>query len=146
MRAVLDPNVVISGVLSSKGAPAQVLRAHAAGEFELIASPQLLDELERALSYPKLRRRISEQDAAELIRWVTESAFVVADPASEPPVRSADPDDDYLIALAASSISLLVSGDKHLLVLRDEIPVFTARAFLEMLAQSTCSRPLGRRG
>lgn len=136
LRAVLDPNVVISGVLSSKGAPADVLQAQAAGEFELVASQQLLDELERALAYRRLRRHISKQDAPNLVRWITESAVVVPHPAAEPPVRSADPDDDYLVALAASTVSVLVSGDKHLLALRDEIPVFTPRAFLDLLAQS----------
>lgn len=134
MRAVLDPNVVISGVLSSRGAPADVLRVLAAGEFELIASQALLDELGRALAYPKLRRHISEPDAAELVRWVAGSATVVVDPETDPPVHSRDPDDDYLIALASARRAALVTGDKHLLALEGEIPVFSPRAFLELLA------------
>ena len=134
MRAVLDPNVVISGVLSSRGAPADVLRVLAAGEFELIASQALLDELERALAYPKLRRHIGEPDAAELVRWVAGSATVVVDPETDPPVHSRDPDDDYLIALASAHRAALVSGDKHLLALEGEIPVFSPRAFLDLLA------------
>lgn len=134
MRAVLDANVVISGVLSSRGAPADVLRALAAGEFELIASQAFLDELERALAYPKLRRHISEPDAAELVRWFVGSATVVVDPDTDPPVHSRDADDDYLIALAAGHRAALVSGDKHLLALEGEIPVFSPRAFLDLLA------------
>ncbi len=134
MRAVLDPNVVISGVLSSRGAPADVLRGLAAGAFELIVSQSLLDELERALAYPKLRRHVSEADAAELVRWVAGSATAVVDPDTEPPVHSRDPDDDYLIALASSQRAALVSGDKHLLALEAEIPVFSPRAFLDLLA------------
>jgi len=125
---------VISGVLSSRGAPADVLRALAAGEFELIASRALLDELEGALSYPKLRRHIVEPDAAELVRWVADSATVVIDPDADPPVHSRDPDDDYLIALASAHRAALVSGDKHLLALEGEIPVFSPRAFLDLLA------------
>jgi putative PIN family toxin of toxin-antitoxin system len=135
VRVVLDPNVVISGVLSRQGAPAQVLRAVAAGEFEVIVSEALLDELERALAYPKLRRHISEEDSAELLRWLTGSASVAADPGSEPPVRSRDPDDDYLIALASAERAALVSGDKHLLALDHEIPVFSPRAFVDLLAE-----------
>ena len=134
MRVVLDPNVVISGVLSSRGAPADVLRALAAGEFELIVSQALLAELERALAYPKLRRHISKPDAAELVRWLAGSATVVVDPDAHPPVHSRDPDDDYLIALASAHRAALVSGDKHLLALAGEIPVFSPRAFLELLA------------
>ncbi len=111
-----------------------MLRALAAGEFELIASPALLDELERALSYPKLRLHISEGDAAELVRWVANMATVAVDPDSEPPVHSRDPDDDYLIALASAHRAALVSGDKHLLALQGDMPVFSPRAFLDLLA------------
>jgi uncharacterized protein len=134
VRAVLDPNVIISGTLSSRGAPADVLRALDGGEFELVASQALLDELERALAYPKLRRYISESNAADLVRWVAGSATLVADPEIGPPVHSRDPDDDYLTALASAHRAALVSGDKHLLALEGKIPVFSARGFLDLLA------------
>ena len=133
MRAVLDPNVVISGALSPSGAPADVLRSLSRGEFELIVSQSLLDELQRALAYPKLRRHIRESDAADLIGWIADSATVVVDPATEAPVHSLDPDDDYLIALASAHRAALVSGDKHLLKLEAEIPVFSPRGFLDLL-------------
>lgn len=134
MRAVPDPNVVISGALSPRGAPADVLRSLANGEFELIASRALLDELRRALDYPKLRPHISEADAAELVRWLAGNASVVVDPKINRPVRSPDPDDDYLIVLASAHRAALVSGDKHLLSLAGEIPVFSPRAFITLLA------------
>lgn len=135
MRAVVDPNVVISGALSSRGAPADVLRALDTGEFELIASAALMGELARALAYPKLRRHISERGAAELLRWGAGAATVVADPQTGPPVHPRDPDDDYLIALASAHSAALVSGDKHLLALEGEIPVFSSCAFLGLLAR-----------
>jgi uncharacterized protein len=134
VRAVLDPNVIISGLLSPKGSPAHVLRAFDEGEFEAVVSDTLLDELARALAYPKLRRYVSEQDAADVVRWLAESATVTTDPEAPPPRHSADPDDDYLIALAASERAVLVSGDKHLLDLAGELPVFSPRRFLELLA------------
>jgi putative PIN family toxin of toxin-antitoxin system len=136
VRAVLDPNVVISGAISPRGAPAEVLRSLAGGEFELIASRALLDELQRALAYPKLRPHISEPDAAELVRWLTDSASVVVDPGTDPPVHSRDRDDDYLIALASAQRAALVSGDKDLLALEGEIPVFSPRAFIDLLADA----------
>ncbi len=135
MRAVLDPNVIISGALSPRGAPADVLRSLATGEFELIASQALLDELEQALAYPKLRLHIGESDAADLVRvrWIADSAGVVVDPDTDPPVHSRDSDDDYLIVLASAHRAALVSGDKDLLALEGEIPVFSPRAFLDLL-------------
>lgn len=134
MRAVLDPNVVISGAISPRGTPADVLRSLARGDFELIASQMLLSELERALAYPKLRSHISESDASDLARWVADSASVVVDPDTDPPVHSRDRDDDYLIVLASAQRAALVSGDKDLLALEGKIPVFSPRAFLDLLA------------
>ena len=134
MRAVLDPNVVLSGLLSPNGAPADVLRAFDSGEFESVVSRSLLDELERALGYPKLQRYIRPPDAEAVLRWIAESAAVVEDPEAPATIRSADPGDDYLIALAETQRAALVSGDKHLLSLSGEIPVFSPREFIDLLS------------
>ena len=135
MRAVLDPNVIISGLLSWSGNAAHLLKGWESGEFELIVSAALLDELERALGYPKLRRHISEGEAERVVHWLRESATVVEDPRGPAPVQSADPGDDYLIALAASRQAILVSGDKHLLDLADQVPVLDPARFRERLAE-----------
>ena len=95
----------------------------------MIVSPALLEELHRALAYPKLRRHISEQEAESVVRWLTESATLVSDPAEPPPIRSEDPGDDYLIALAASRQAIIVSGDKHLLDLAGRIPILEPALF-----------------
>jgi predicted nucleic acid-binding protein len=60
---------------------------------------------------------------------------MAADPADPPSVRSADSDDDYLIALAESRRAILVSGDKHVLDLADQIPVLEPALFLKHLAE-----------
>jgi putative PIN family toxin of toxin-antitoxin system len=137
VRAVLDPNVIISGLLSRAGRPARILRAWDEGQFELVVSGKLLDELVRALSYPKLRRHISEQDANAVMRWISASATSVADPESEPPVRSVDPGDDYLVAVAWTERAVLVSGDTHLLDLASDMPVYSPRRFLTLLAEDS---------
>jgi uncharacterized protein len=136
VRAVLDPNVIISGLLSATGTPANLLRAFDQGEFEVLVSPKLLDELSRALAYPKLRRYISEEEANAVVRWIGEAATTAPDLKHAPRVHSTDSDDDYLITLAENQRAVLVSGDKHLLPLADQIPVLAPRKFLEMLREN----------
>jgi uncharacterized protein len=133
VRAVLDPNVLISALLSPAGPPARLLEAWSRGDFELIASPLLLAELRRALTYPKLRKRIPEQLADEFLAYLTRSAEGAEDPSEPPPIGSPDPDDDYLISLAAHERAMLVSGDTHLLGLSDRLPVLSAADFLARL-------------
>ena len=132
-RAVLDPNILISALLSPQGSPARLLAHWLAGEFELVASERLLTELERALAYPKLRARIAADDATAFVEFLRGSTDIAADP-PKTPARSPDPDDDYLIALAAVSKAVLVSGDRHLLGLGERLPILSAEAFLEVLA------------
>ena len=111
------------------------MRAWAAGEFELIFSPALLEELRRALGYPKVARLIAVDDAELLIAWLSRSATLAHDASSPPPVRSSDPNDDYLIALAAEQRAVLVTGDRHLLAVAESFPIYEPADFLAMLAR-----------
>lgn len=48
-------------------------------------------ELERALSYPKIRNRVSEIQADRLVTWVRENATIVPDLSDPPSITSRDP-------------------------------------------------------
>jgi putative PIN family toxin of toxin-antitoxin system len=133
VRAVLDPNVIVSALISPQGAPAKILREWLDGGYDLVVSPLLLAELERVLGYPKLRERVSKAEARELIELLRRGADMRADPSHIPPVRSADPGDDYLIVLASASQAVLVSGDRHLLSLSPDLPVYAPARFLEVI-------------
>lgn len=135
MRAVVDANVLISAVLSSGGASADVLRRSRDGEFELIESEQLLAELGRAFAYPKLRKRIPANKASAFMSWLLGHGTVAEDPVDPPVVTSPDPGDDYLLALAIRQRAFLVTGDQHLLGLRGELPIHPPAEFLRKLRQ-----------
>jgi putative PIN family toxin of toxin-antitoxin system len=136
LRAVLDPNVLVSALVSPDGTPARALLAWKKGEYELVVSPLLLAELTRVLAYPKLRAHIDQHDAEEFLDWLSRQATVATDPAGGP-LRTADPDDDYLLALALQEKALVVSGDKHLLVLADEFPIFSPANFVAYIGSSS---------
>ena len=136
MRAVLDPNILIAALLSRSGAPGQIVARWPAGEFELVVSESLLAELERALAYPKLRARISPEEATEFTSVLAHAAILAPD-APTSAGRSAGPDDDYLLGLAETARAVLVSGDRHLLKLGDELPIQNARTFLEALERGS---------
>ena len=137
MRAILDPNVIISALLASDGSAAKVLPAGLDGAYELVASPLLLAELQRAIAYPKIRRRIPATDATAAARLVERNAWVVDDPTEPPLVRSPDPGDDYLIALAVAAHAVIVSGDRHLLGLDQTLPIHSPAAFHALLGDGS---------
>jgi putative PIN family toxin of toxin-antitoxin system len=135
VRAVLDVNILISALLFRRGTPAHLLMRWLAGEFELVASDALLADLERALAYPKLRSRVPPPEAKRFVAVLRRMAPVVADPPA-PPARSADPGDGYLLALAAYASAILVSGDRHLLDLSEQLPVRSAQQFMQLLSEA----------
>lgn len=134
-RAVLDPGVLVSALITPTGTPAKLLAAAREGGFEVIASLHLFEELESVLLREKFRRYVDLDVVDRYIGLLRREALTAADPAEPPAIRCADPDDDYLIALAHSRGAAIVSGDRHLLDLAGVIPVFTPSEFL-----AACSR------
>ncbi len=133
-RVVLDPNVLISALLTPRGASARILLHLRAGTFELVTSAALLAELRAVLGRDKFRPYVSLDEVEEFVELIRRESTAMEDP--EPPtVRlSEDPGDEYLIQLArAARADALVSGDPHLTRLRSRIPVESPREFLDSL-------------
>lgn len=132
MRVVLDVNVLIAGLLSREGAPARLLLRWLAGEFEVVISDRLVSELTRALSYPKVRSRVSSAEGSIYVAFLEANASRAADP-DKAPRRSRDAGDDYLVALAASCSAVVVTGDGDLLALSGDLPIYSPSDFLATL-------------
>lgn len=122
-RVVLDPGVLASALITPTGAPARLLGEARGGGLDLVVSPLLLDELEGVLARDKFRRYVELEAVRDFVALLRRDSLVAPDPQDPPPLRSADPDDDYLIALAYSQNATLVSGDRHLLDLVGGAPI-----------------------
>lgn len=135
MRCVLDTNVLVAALLSRSGAPGELVRLWLEGAFEVVASPLLLAELRRVLANPKLRSRVSEAEAEAFLALVTEGATIVDDPVCPPSLRTADPNDDFVVAIAEGARAVIVSGDQHLLEMAGRLPVRSPEDFRLLLSR-----------
>ena len=134
-RAVLDTNVLVSGLISPGGPSAALLLELRAGAFELVVSPMLLAELDEVLGRPKFHTYATAAEVAAYVELIRRESTIHDDPPPAVGTLSADPDDEYLIDLArAVAADVLVSGDSHLLALRGVVPVMTPAEFLATLA------------
>ncbi len=118
MRAVLDTNVVVSGLIWG-GKPFALLRIGAEGDLELATSPVLIAELAVVLARENFAGRLKEsrRSMEEAVSFHARLAITVT-PASVPRVVTDDPDDDHVVAAAvAAGADLIISGDRHLLAL-----------------------------
>lgn len=118
-RAVLDSNVLLSALITPGGPSGRLLEEVRTGELELVVSPRLLVELETVLERQKFRRYFDLETGRAFCEMLRAEAQTVPDPVEQAPLRSADPKDDYLLDLAFSQSSRLVSGDSHLLDLAE---------------------------
>ena len=118
--AVLDTNILISGLINPHGIPASVIRAWLTlRTFELAISEVQLDELRNVTRRPELARFLRPAEAGRLVNQL--SALAIRVPSPLPRVDlSPDPFDNHLLAAAqAAKAHFLVSGDKQdLLALR----------------------------
>jgi len=121
MRVVVDTNTVISGIARAAGNPYQILELWRQGAIELLSSTATLTELERVLTYPRVRKLLQLSDE-QLKRFVvlyrTQTTHIVVNLALQ--AVESDPDDNIIVELAvAGNARYIVTGDKkHLLPLR----------------------------
>lgn len=142
MRVVLDTNVLVSATLIRGGNEDRILREWKDGKFELVISPQIIDEMGRVLFYEKLRKHrwMTEREVASLLQSLAqESVFV---PGRVRIKACRDPDDDkFLAAAVESKAKYVVTGDKDLLSLKSfkGIRVITPASFLNVLKRMKIS-------
>jgi uncharacterized protein len=137
LRAVLDANVYVSALLRPEGPPGQIIERFLRDvAFEVVLSPAIVDEVLRALAYPKVRSLIRGGASPQL--WF-EDIIVLADlltDAHQPLGVCADPDDDkYIAAAIEGRAAFVVTGDRQLLALieHDGVRIISPRAFLDVL-------------
>ncbi len=132
VRVVLDANVFVSAAIG-RGPSTRLVDQWMSGEgsFEVIVCPRLIGEISDVLDRPRLRKRISAEDACEFVGTISALPSQVPDP-SEIAVVTRDADDDYLVALAREHDAVwIVTGDDDLLDWVEQKPRTIAPAAFE---------------
>lgn len=135
IRAVLDTNTIISGIGWS-GPPKVILDAAIKGQFLLLLSSGLLDEIRRVVAYPRLR--VLPQTRVQEVLALLPHISVVVEPEERLTIIRADPADNRILECAvAGEATHIVTGDSHLLDLESfrNIPIVPPADFVEVLKQ-----------
>jgi uncharacterized protein len=135
MRIILDTNILVSGLISEHGAPAQLISAWTDKAFVLITSSTQIAELHAVTHRPTVRPLITPSHTGRFINDLQRFAVVL----DRLPVvdRSPDPNDNFLLAMAeVGAAEYLVTGDKRgVLALKRHgaTQILTATAMLPLL-------------
>lgn len=112
LRIVIDTNLWIRALLGGQ-VTLPILKAWQAGQFTVVVSQHLMDELNQVWQRPRLREQIRAADAElllEQLRWRGD----LVEPTTIPP-RCRDPKDHPVLAVAIDGqADAIVTGDADL--------------------------------
>ncbi|MDP6116974.1 MAG: putative toxin-antitoxin system toxin component, PIN family [Planctomycetota bacterium] len=130
MRVVLDTNVLVSGLLSPFGPPAEIVRLVAVGKLKLCYDARILAEYREVLARPRFGFDSGKVD--DLLEQISsEGELVTATPLSR---HLPDPDDEPFLEVACGTAAeCLVTGNlKHFPVRRRQgMTVLSPREFVD---------------
>jgi putative PIN family toxin of toxin-antitoxin system len=132
IKAVLDTNVVISGIFW-KGPPFEILKAWRQRRFTLVLSQPILDEYKRVIA--ELSGKLPSTPIHSILE-ILESHSLIVEPRSFTQQVCDDPDDDkFLEAAIAAQANYVVTGDAALLRVEacNGIKILRATQFLKIL-------------
>lgn len=113
--------------------PGKILDAWSCGVFDLIVSPEILDEYKRVLQH--FDRKLLEDFSTQWMTAIISRAIIVASKKSGKRWCRDSFDDMFINCALLGRADHLVTGDKDLLVLKNRVPanITTPRDFLKML-------------
>tara|TARA_B100000029_G_scaffold387590_1_gene383623 strand:- start:25 stop:438 length:414 start_codon:yes stop_codon:yes gene_type:complete len=133
MRAVVDTNVFVSGLIRPLGAPGKVLRSLRDRRFRAVVSEPILEELVATLARSWLQDRygVSDSDVQDFLRLLALRSDLV-EPRRHLQVCRDPHDDIFLDAAIEGGARRLVTGDADLLALGEyeDVRVMTPAAFM----------------
>ncbi len=136
-RAVLDTNVVLSALVFAGGRLGPLRNAWQQGRCLPLVSKATTEELVRALSYPKFK--LSDLAQGELLADYLPYCETVRMPAKPPrtPVCRDPFDLPFLQLAVAGKAQFLITGDRDLLTVADQLPfaLIGPDEFMLLLAQ-----------
>ena len=121
MRAVIDTNVAVSALINPSGTPAAIVGAWWKGKYEWVVTPETLAELEGVLRRGRLTRYMPKASTRieRFLKRLSETAALVQRLGVLSVFPSDPADDRFIEAALASSAEFIVTGDRHLLELRE---------------------------
>ena len=136
IKAVFDTNIFVSSIFWEKGNPHRAVEFALEKKVRVFTSVEILQELERVL-----RRDFEEPDEMiqRQIGLIVEYSDIVAVNKKVDAVKS-DPEDNKILACAVScDADYIVSGDRHLLELKEyeSVKIVTAKQFVDIVEKST---------
>jgi putative PIN family toxin of toxin-antitoxin system len=136
-RVVLDANIYVSALISEKGNPARIIRAWRGEAIEIAFSQPVIDEILRVTNYERIQRKYAKvrENRLNFVELLSEQCVWVEPAKGLDVVKADESDNRYIECAVASGAQYIVTGDDHLLELKNYlgIEIITPAAFIILL-------------
>jgi len=140
VKAVIDTNVLVSGLFAESGAVAELRELWYDGRFELVTSEEILSELFRVFHKPTIQNHFkpAEDDIREYIETIRGKAVITADLYQTDRIRKDPTDNKFLACALEAKAEYVVSGDKHLRNLKHfhGVKIVDVKTFVEKVRKA----------
>lgn len=137
MKVVLDANVYVSSMVNNQGNPKRIMAMWERGDFYVLVSESIIDEVGHVLRYPRIVKRHKQDEKAikRFLKLLASEAVIVEPAAALDVVQEDESDNRYLECAIEGKAQYVVSGDQHLLKLGEYkgIVIVPPAAFVALL-------------
>lgn len=137
MRVVLDANIYISSLISTLGNPKMITNKWENGDFEVLITEEIIDEVARVIRYPHVtkRHKKGEEKIKAYLQLLSTQAKLVEVNEKLEVIKEDKTDNRYLECAVAGKADYIVSGDNHLLRIGEfmGIIILSPAAFVALL-------------
>ena len=138
LKVVLDTNIIISGTIMDHGIPYQILNIWKKGDFTVIISEPILQEIDRVFHYShiKSKRFLTEQDIETVLQTLIKYSINVPIELKIEAILDDPEYNKFIEAAVEGNADYIVSGDRHLKSLKvyQGIKIISPSEFIEILA------------
>lgn len=135
LRAVIDTNLFISGLFARDALSAQLQNLWINQEFELVTSLEIMREVNRVLTYPRIKERFKpkEENVRRFFQLIFRKAIISKDLYHTDKIVDDPTDNKFLACALEKKADYIVSRDPHLRNLKHfhGIQIIDATNFIE---------------
>lgn len=135
LSVVLDTNILASGALAPSSLPGQIVEKWRDGQFELIVSEHIINELEKTFKTPYFRKFIHPQNIDDFLDLLRTETTLIPITAKVAGVATHKEDDLILATAESGKASYVVTGDHGLQDVKQfkGIQILSPRNFADIL-------------
>jgi len=132
IKVVLDTNIIISAAISTDGNPAKIFELLLEKKIINYTTKEIIEEIEEVIERPAFKDSINEDYKKFILDNFKSNSIIIKSKFDERAVLK-DNKDDKFVNCALTVKAEIISGDKHLLDLKNYkgVNILNAKTFLE---------------